>query len=436
MTRWIMRIALCAWLAVMSLGAEGRESSDALKMLSDQTQWLNLDTSLRGAYWSSDRDLSEHSNIGTGTLWLRAQPTWSDRWGGKFEGWLSDQGFFENDNVTLELREAYLIYHGERFDLRVGRQIVVWGRADRINPTDNLSSRDYKRLFPEDDDQRRGNFMIRGNYAIDDQNDLSAHWLPEFRPTRIPIPVLPGTRDLGDDNPTELAQFAIKYNHSGANFDWSLSYFDGLDRNPDLAVEAVGLEGVTFQSRHHRIRAFGVDGATNIGSYGLRAEAAYVMTENTSGTNPEIKAPFLFAVLGADRSFFQYLNINLQYIFRYTPDFHNPRTTTFSPDPDRNRVLQGIAGANALLSAQIHRLTHGASVRVNHQWLNETLDTELAAVTFFNDGDFVLRPKITYKMTDLLRVTLGADYYSGSNNTVFGRLRDNTAVYFELRYGF
>src|SRR5258708_737333 len=48
-----------------------------------------------------------------------------------------------------------------------------------------ISSRDLTFLYPDDDDQRRGDAMIearwgRGGYA------LSALWLPEFRPNRYP----------------------------------------------------------------------------------------------------------------------------------------------------------------------------------------------------------------------------------------------------------
>ena len=59
------------------------------------------------------------------------------------------------------IREAYLdLSHGP-LDLRIGKQIIAWGRADRINPTDNLTPRDYTLLVPDDDDQRLGTPAVK-----------------------------------------------------------------------------------------------------------------------------------------------------------------------------------------------------------------------------------------------------------------------------------
>lgn len=67
--------------------------------------------------------------------------------------------------MNRNLRELYASYNWDQtFYLDVGRQIVVWGRADGINPTDNLSPRDYTRLVPDETDQRLGNDAIKLTY--------------------------------------------------------------------------------------------------------------------------------------------------------------------------------------------------------------------------------------------------------------------------------
>jgi len=40
---------------------------------------------------------------------------------------------------ALDVREAYVNTYAGRFDLRIGQQIVAWGRADGFNPTDVIT---------------------------------------------------------------------------------------------------------------------------------------------------------------------------------------------------------------------------------------------------------------------------------------------------------
>lgn len=428
-------VAGCRILAILLVYAVtmpefvGAEETREHTTTRDMMERLQLDYSLRGAYWSSDRRLTSTNHFGVSELWLRAQPKLGESLSGRFEGWLTDQDLFRGASPKFEFREGYLNYRGNAFDVSVGRRIVVWGRADSINPTDVISSRDRTLLFPEDDDQRRGNFMVTGNYALTNSSTVSLFWLPEFRPTILPIAAAPGTFNQGQDTATQLVQFAAKYDYTGKGVDWSLSYFDGLDRNPNLAVTSIGPLGVSFIQRYYRIRAIGFDAATTIGRYGLRSEVVYVRTKDDKGDNPEIFNPYLFAVVGGDRDIVQNLNVNVQYLFHYTFSYQSPQTI-------QNPISQAIGEANNLLSLQTHQVLHGLSVRLNHKWLNDSLETGLTSVVFFNDGDVLVTPKVTYKVTDNLRITVGGDYYSGSSNTVLGRLRNNSTAYIALRFGY
>lgn len=404
----------------------------------DTSPWrerLALDASLRASYWSSDRQLSNDPPAGAGSLWLRMQPALSGTLSLKLEGWVTRQPAVDEDKDSQpadpgELREAYLAYLGEALEVRVGRQIAVWGRADRLNPTDNLTSRDARLLFPEDDDQRRGSGMLQVAYPVLGAT-VRAYWIPEFRPNRFPTPPLAKGVRFGDDEPVnDPSQGALRIDHSGGAVDWSLSYFDGHDRNPDVVMDRVTPTGtVVLQRRYGRVRVVGADAATTLGRFGLRAEAAVTTTEDEDGTDPEVKNGFLYAVAGADRTFFEYLNVNLQYIYRQTDQWRDPRTL---PNPQ----VRALAVQNAIFSQQLHRVENGASLRISYQFLNETLTTEIAAVQFFQEGDGVVAPKITYKATDTLRLTLGGQYFSGPDESLFGAQKDNSTTYFEVRWGY
>ena len=221
----------------------------------------------------------------------------------------------------------------------------------------------------------------------------------------------------------------MKLDQSGTAADWSLSYFDGFDLNPDLAIQSVLPNALNLSLQHHRIRVLGADGATVVGRYGLRAEAAYTWTENPTGIDPFVKKPFFYGVVGADRTFFDYLNINAQYFVRQINSFSDPNTIT---DP----LTRGVAIQQSIISNQQVRFQQGMSLRVGNKWLNETLEAEFAAVYSFTLRDYLLRPKLSYAFDDHWKGTLGANLYRGDPNTFFGMLHYLSTVYGELRYSF
>ena len=72
-----------------------------------------------------------------------------------------------NERTGLELREAYLAYAKGNLDLRVGRQIVVWGVADALRLTDCVSPFDYTEFLAQDyDDIRMPVNALRAKYTM------------------------------------------------------------------------------------------------------------------------------------------------------------------------------------------------------------------------------------------------------------------------------
>jgi len=51
-----------------------------------------------------------------------------------------------SDNADIDIREAYLDYGAERYDVRVGRQIITWGVSDLIFIND-IFPKDYVAFF-------------------------------------------------------------------------------------------------------------------------------------------------------------------------------------------------------------------------------------------------------------------------------------------------
>ncbi len=385
-----------------------------------------LNGSIRAGYFSSSRKLDGKNDLGTGSIWLKATQNIGEDISVVAQGWVRNDETFRADADSKKLLEGYLKFSAGNMDYRVGRQIIVWGRADRLNPTDNLTPRNFTLLTAEEDDQRLGSLAAKITYHSH-ENSLTGIWLPGMDPHIFPVAATPGiffTQHIPHTN-----RIALKFDHSGSNVDWSASYYSGLDLTPDIAIGATTPSGTNVIFDHHRIRVLGMDAATVIGRYGLRAEAAYNWTANTGENDFLVKKPFFYMVMGGDRTFLDYLNINIQYYLRHVTNYSDPQAIT-------NPLLRPIAIQTGALWNQFIRSQHGVSVRVSNKWFNETLEGEIAAVASFGQSNYFIRPKLVYAFNDSVKGSLGLDIYRGESNTFFGRLRDNSLLFAEMKYGF
>jgi uncharacterized protein DUF1302 len=386
----------------------------------------SLTGSVRGGYWSSTRDLDARAPLGAGMVWLKGSTPLSGRATLLAEGWAALRGPPESADATVELREAFVALALGALDVRLGRQVLAWGRADGVNPTGNLAAEDLTLLTPDDADRRLGTTAVVASYFVGGVS-VSGLWLPEFRGHRFPLPTGGGGGSFVRDHPEWPGdQWAVRVERTGGAVDWSTSVFQGLDLTPDLAP--TGMPG-RATLRNHRIRVLGADAATTLGQFGVRAEGAYVHTTDAGGVDPFTKNPYLFAVVGADRTFDGRVNVNVQYLLR--------RVAHFASAPaDESPEVAALATQQAILSSQARRTQHGASMRASCKWLHETLETEWAAIGYLAPRGIAMRPKVTYALSDRISTIAGAELFRGRGGSMFQLLRPNSVAYLEARWGF
>ncbi len=416
---------LVRWIgaAVLAVGADA-----CAAVTSDEPAlrtWLQPTGSVRLDYFRSSKSLDDATDLAGATLQMKLLPVFGPQLEWKIEERLTSPDLGEGSPRST-LLEGFVTARFEKAELRVGRQIVAWGRADGINPTDNLTPRDYTVLLPFDEDQRSGTPSARADVFLTDQHTLTVFATPWFRPGKIPLPAaqqdVPHVLPASSLSNTEIG---LRLNRVGDGLDWSVSYFHGYSLLPDFNL----IGGSVLALHHDRINVVGADFARNFGRFGFRGEAAYIATRDPDGTDPFAKNPQLFWILGVDRTFFDNLSVNVQFFQRRVRAYRDPKGSFTG-------LVRTAAIFNALLDGALDRTGSGVSFRVGNKWLHETLEAEIFGIVNFNHGDAYVRPSVSYAVNDRWKATLGAELYDGPELSQFGSQRANRGGFAETRWSF
>ena len=369
-----------------------------------QLSQLGVTGSFRTGYWSSNRLYDDVSGVGTASAWLKLEKKLDNGIGVFAEGYSAREDFRTDGNSRSSMREMYVETRQGDLDFRVGRQIIAWGRTDRLNPTDNLTPRDARLMAADIDEDRFGSLAAKASWNLTANDSLTLVLLPEFQANK-------SYSKYTEVIPTANNQWAIKYDQSGKAIDWSVSYYDGYDLSPDLSA--------SYVYEHYRTKVLGMDIATTIGSNRFALESAYTQTQDMNGTNEYIKNPFLYTVIGVEHDFGNNTSGIVQIFNRHVYNYTTP-------------TADGLY--HAIFSSQLDRNQDGISIRIAKKWLNETLETELAGSTLLERNGYSLRPRVTYLWSDSIKLLAGYEYYEGNSNTYYGYLKKNNTLFMELRY--
>jgi hypothetical protein len=113
-----------------------------------------------------------------------------------------------NDPYRIDSYAAYVDVYNvlPHLDLRIGRQVVTWGVADKFSPTNNLNSLDLSDplLFG----RALANQMVRLDWNPWRDLVLTAVWVPIFRPAQLPRTAPLAVND--PDRPPPVQEAAIR----------------------------------------------------------------------------------------------------------------------------------------------------------------------------------------------------------------------------------
>lgn len=424
---WLWLLALAASTPAWSQPTDrAAEPADTGRNLWSTLRDQGLGGSLRLDYFRSSRNLDDQTDFIGATTQVKLLPDFSQTVNGKIEARITNPDVGDGGDTHSTLLEAYATARLDNAELRLGRQIVAWGRADGINPTDNLTPHDYTVLLPFEDDQRFGTTALKFDWYLTAEHTLTFFTTPFFEPSKFPLAAGTSFRDNRPARTFANSEAAVKFNKTGGAVDWSVSYFHGYSLLPEIHPLPTGS---ALELRYPEIDVIGADLARNFGRYGMRAEIAYFQTEDRRGRDPVAVNPYLYAVAGVDRTFLDNLNVNLQLVGRWVQHYTDPAAVA---DP----AVRAAATLNAIAFGQQKRTSHGMTARVSNKWFNDTLEAELLAFVNFERTNSYLRPLVTYAFTDHTKATFGAEFYRGPDDSPFGQFKRNQGAFAEWRYSF
>jgi hypothetical protein len=344
--------------------------------------------------------------------------------------------FFNEDVQLIDFKELYAGYSNLKFDLLLGNQVVSWGRTDGFNPTDNITPKDYFLFTPDPDDQQLSNFLLRAKYRFTSAVELDVIGVPFYQPSVYKYDLF----DMGanvsfaeqrlPEKKLKNSAVAARLNVDLPAAGWSVSYFRGYDPYHGFEVAAIdwstGSPVITNRPASYLKTSWGADLAVPLGAVIVRAEGAYNITENP---DEKMYIPMNdFSYVGALEANVGGLTVIAQYVGKYVPDF------TALVLPELTEPLNPLAQmqyANAMIdyeNRQFNRRIFHQQERMNHAVaLSLTKSVgydawELMCTGYYDitSEEWMIQPKVTYKISDALTASLGGNYMHGSNKTLFG----------------
>lgn len=339
---------------------------------------------------------------------------------------------YSDSQIEIDLREVYMDVYFDKIDLRIGKQQIIWGKADGVFITDVVSPKDLREfLLPDFDEIRMGVTAVKANYYRGNHT-FEVVWLPVFTATRMPekgsiwrpamdFPVTPvfdySQQEVEDA--LENSEWFAKYSAITPAIDFEIMAGYAWDDDPTMHVHKTidpqtrQLTGLTVTPRHHRLGIGGGSFSSTLGPFVVRGEGAWYAGKYFNTTDPAIadavvKKDYLHYLFGVDYTLWD-INLSGQFIQQAILEYDEP----IEQDEFENT----------------------ATFLARRDFLRETLILELFTYVGLNNNDALLRPRIYYDLADGFEILLGANLFAGDEGS-FGQYSDNNMAYFKVKYSF
>lgn len=331
------------------------------------------------------------------------------------------------DRTGMELREAYLAYAKGNLDLRVGRQIVVWGVADALRLTDCVSPCDYTEFLAQEyDDIRMPVNALRTRYTWRSVtfeaicNPVADFFiLPTDRhnPWALTLPSapLPYTIDLESCKPEKRLrnmEYGGRITTNLSGIDFSLSVLRTWNKMPALSLTVSDNgKSLLVKGEYRRMTMLGADCSLPVGQFVLRGEAACYFDEAQSrGVGKDVVCRNTYNILaGVDWYPGNDWNFSAQYCHKYT--------------------------AGNLDGLSVYRHAALATARISKELMRNSLKLSTFAYVDVSNGGVFNRFSASYALNDQIELTAGYDFFHADKGK-FAMYKQNSEVWVKAKYSF
>lgn len=364
----------------------------------------------------------------------------------------------------VEFNEVYYRYFGDKYNLLVGKNRLVWGKGDQVHVVDNLNGEDLSDFVnPDYLDRQIGEEMIKiDRYFRGGSANLEFVYTPDFTPNRTAddpdsllgnwiinpfagkgltlddISAVSGydQREIidkvEDAFEEEDNQFGLRFTDSRGGTDYGFSYYKGYLRKPsydkrvfegeinnkqdfDLLLDQADLH-------YDEVDVFGFELARVIADVNSRFELAYFRTDDTDGNDPTVRNNKIGWVIGGDKDLaLSNLNLNIQFTGEKILDDDQI-------DSNNNLDLQ--------YRDDQEYSNHRAIVTIEDSYQNEKIIPKLSWVYNLRDNDYSLEVEVDYELQQDLNLIFAHKIFEGDADTTFGQFEDNDYSSLALKYSF
>lgn len=340
-----------------------------------------------------------------------------------------------SNKLDYSVDELWVDYTESFWGVRIGRQKTAWGKADGVDITNIVCPSDMSSFAAmTGDDSKLAVDAIRLSLS-GNQFTADAFWIPFFTPAALPLDegnplrkfLMPESVEVqmpGLPQPIKLpvmlgaieepekkiwnGEYGAKLSGYFPLFDLSLYGFYGWDDTPFFESNATR-QGIIMNGKYKRMTMVGADAAIPVKDIVIRTEAAFFPQRYFA---TEEKRNELSALAG-----FDWMPSGWTITAQYFCDL------VFGD-------LDPIEREDAY--------THGATLSLSKNLLNETLEVSFSGLMNFNDFDSMLKPSVNYSLSDQINLEGGAYIFipGPDKDGKYGAYKDLSSFYLKAKYSF
>jgi hypothetical protein len=332
---------------------------------------------------------------------------------------LRDETFSKDEldeqRAEVELFDAYIETSiTDTLDVKLGRQVVVWGRSDTMRITDVLNPLDNRRPGMVDiEDLRLPTTMLKFDYFIGDWR-VTPIAILEQRFSKNPAygsAFSPASFAIPEDEAYDDVTYALSV---GAEFSgWDANFYAAQVRNDQGYIQLPMGSNATF--KHDKVDMFGT--ALNVlwGAWLFKSELAYFNKLKYTSTS-EKEFSRTDALVGLEYKGISDTTISYDVSLRHFSDY-DQRLKNEMISTDKN--------------------TYQHAFRISSDFMNAKMKANYLISLFGEklDKGGYQRAWIKYELGEGINTNIGVvDYIGGS--AFFDKIKDNDIVFTDISYSF